>query len=181
VIQERVKDTEKAIQTVWDEAIVHGERLDRLEAGNARLQEQSAIAEGHLQQLRSEVRTLHVAIQRLIRENPVPVMVVQTNAPGLRESIIRQAQERGIELSIQEGSEEEINERSDQGSDWYPEIDEEEAFGDNSQWMGEYRSIQAYEKDHGPLVSPTSSPQHLGMRKQLPLKIKESFNLKKSQ
>ena len=31
-------------------------------------------------------------------------MVVQTNAPGLRESIIRQAQERGIELSIQEGS-----------------------------------------------------------------------------
>ena len=82
-------------------------------------------------------------------------MVVQTDVPGLRENITRQAQERGIELSVQEGSEEEINEPSDQGSDWDPE---EKAFGDNAQWMQEYRSIQAYEKDRGPLVSPASSP-----------------------
>ena len=121
-----------------------------LRARNARLQEQSGIAEEHLQQLWSEVCTLRVAIQRLTRENPGPVMVVQTDVPGLRESIIRQAQERGIELSVQENFEEEI-----QGSDWDPE---EEAFGDNTQWMQEYRSIQAYERDHGPLVSPTSSP-----------------------
>jgi chaperonin cofactor prefoldin len=41
-----------------DDTIVHGERLDRLEARNARLQEQSAIAEEHLQQLRSEVHSV---------------------------------------------------------------------------------------------------------------------------
>ena len=151
-IQERVEDAERAIQTVWDEAIAHGERLDRLEARSARLQEQSAIAEEHLQQLRSEVRTLRVAIQRLTQENSGPVMVVQTDVPGLRESIIRQAQERGIELSVQEEPEEGISEPSDQGSDWDRE---EEAFGDNAQWMQEYRSILAYERDHGPLVSPT--------------------------
>ena len=82
-----------------DDTIVHGERLDRLEARNARLQEQAAIAEEHLQQLRSEVRTLRVAIQRLTRENPGSVMVVQLDVPGLRENIIRQAQERRIERS----------------------------------------------------------------------------------
>ena len=79
-------------------------------------------------------------------------MVVQTDVPGLRESIIRQAQERGIELSVQEEPEEGISEPSDHGSDWDRE---EEAFGDNAQWMQEYRSILAYERDHGPLVSPT--------------------------
>ena len=32
-VQERMEETEKAVQTVWDEAIVHGNRLDMLMRG----------------------------------------------------------------------------------------------------------------------------------------------------
>ena len=163
-----------------DDTIVHGERLDRLEAKNARLQEQSAIAEEHLQQLRSEVRTLRVAIQRLTRENPGSVMVVQIDVPGLRENIIRQTQERKIELSDQEGSEEEINEPSDQSSNWDPE---EEAFGDNAQ--GGCKSTEASRHMKGTMahgsVPQALQWQHLGTRKKRPLRTQESFNRKKNQ
>ena len=163
-----------------DDTIVHGERLDRLEARNARLQEQSAIAEEHLQQLRSEVRTLRVAIQRLTRENPGSVMVVQLDVPGLRENIIRQAQERRIERSDQERSEEEINEPSDQGSNWDPE---EEAFGDNAQ--GGCKSTEASRHMKGTMahwsVPQALQWQHFGTRKKRPLRTQESFNRKKNQ
>ena len=84
-------------------------------------------------------------------------MVVQTDVPGLRESITPQGQERGIELSVDEGSEGEIHEPSDRGSDWYPGMEEDEAFGDHAQWMDEYRHMQEYEREHGPLVIPSSS------------------------
>ena len=133
--QERTEDAEKAISTVWDEAIVHGTRLDGLENGEATMREQASIAEANLQQLRSEIYTLRAAIRRL--ESPGPVMVVQADVPGLRESIIRQAQERRIELSVHEGSEGEIQEPSDRGSAWYRGMSEDEAFGDNAQWMEE--------------------------------------------
>lgn len=96
-------------------------------------------------------------------------MVVQIDVPGLRENIIRQAQERRIELSVQEGSEEEINEPSDQGSNWDPE---EEAFGDNAQ--GGCKSAEASRHMKGTMahwsVPQALQWQHLGTRKKRPLR-----------
>ena len=155
--QAAIQDMEIIISATRDGAMVQATRLDRLETGVALMRDRTSVAEGNLQRLRSEINALRAAIQRLERENPGPVMVVQTDVPGLRESIIRQAQERGIELSVHEGSEEEIHEPSDRGSDWYPGMEEDEAFGDNAQWMDEYRHIQEYEREHGPLVIPSSS------------------------
>ena len=156
--QERREETERAIQTVWDEAIVHGNRLDMLENGNARLQEQAALAEENLQRVRSELQALRLMVQHLGRAASGPTMVVQTDVPGLCERIIREAQERGIELSIRgEFDEEGPEEPSDQDSDWYPGRDEDETYGDRAQWMDEYRHIQEYERAHGPLVRPEGS------------------------
>ena len=47
---------------------------------------------------------------------------------------------------------------SHHGSERYPGQSEDEAFGDNVHWADEYRHILAYEGEHGPLVSPRSSP-----------------------
>ena len=55
------------------------------------MQERASTAETNLQGLRSEIDTLRAAVHRLEIENPGPVMVVQTDAPTLRESIIPQA------------------------------------------------------------------------------------------
>ena len=115
--QERLEEAEKAIQTVWDETIDHGTRLDTLESGNARLQKQS-LAEENLQRVRSELHALRLMVQHLGRETSGPAMVVQTDVPGLRERIIREAQERGIGLSVRgESDEEGPEEPSDQVSD----------------------------------------------------------------
>ena len=81
------------------------------------------------------------------------------DVPGLGERIVREAQERGIELSIRgESDEEGPEEPSDQDSDWYPGSDDDEAYGDRAQWMDGYRRIQEYERVYGPLVSPENSP-----------------------
>ena len=98
-------------------------------------------------------------VQRLGQETGGPTMVAQKNMPGLRERIIREAQERGIEFSIRgESDEEGPEEPSDQDSDWYPGRDENEGYGDRAQWMDEYRHIQEYELMYEPLVNPTNSP-----------------------
>ena len=97
-------------------------------------------------------------VEHLGRAARGPTMVVQTDVLGLCERIIREAQERGIELSIRRDSDEEgPEEPSDQDSDWYPGRDEDETYGDRAQWMDEYRHIQEYERAHGPLVRPEGS------------------------
>lgn len=36
-------------------------------------------------------------------------------------------------------------------------MEEDEAFGDNAQWMDQYRQIQEYEREHGPFVISSNS------------------------
>eukprot|EP00435_Cladocopium_sp_Y103_P067219 s1389_g29.t1 len=132
-------------------------KADRFGNGEASLRLQAGSSKEDFQRLRSEVRALQRVVQRLVAASQGPVMVVQTNVPGLGEDIIRQAQERGIELSVRGDSErDEPEEPSDQDSEWYPGRSEDEAYKGNSQWMDECRHIQAYEREHGPLVSPRS-------------------------
>eukprot|EP00435_Cladocopium_sp_Y103_P061809 s441_g23.t1 len=136
-------------------------QLIALENGQGSLESYAVSSEEDLERLKSKVRALERAVQRLASESQGPVMVVRTNIPGLREDIIRQTQERGIELSVRGDSERDEHEPpSDHDSEWYPGRSEDEAFGDNAQWMDEYRHIQAYEREHGPLVSPRAGPQN---------------------
>ena len=110
-------------------------QIAALENGNARLQQQATPAEENLQRIRSELRALQLMVQHFGRAVSGPTMVVRTDVPGLRESIIGETQERGIELAIRgesESDEEGPEEPSDQDSDWYPGGDEDETYGDRA-------------------------------------------------
>eukprot|EP00435_Cladocopium_sp_Y103_P065179 s658_g27.t1 len=130
------------LRTMW-KARARDERLEALENGNVLLREQAASAEGTIRIMRSELEKLQETVQnyQMTEEDQGPVLVLQTNVPGLRENILQDAQERGIELSFRQGSEEnEPGEMSERGSDWYPGQTEDEEYGDNAQWMAEYRN-----------------------------------------
>ena len=119
--QQRMEEAENIIQTVRNETAVHGTRLDAVENGTARLQEQAASTEEEMQRLRSGLQEFRLMVQYLGREASRPTVVVQTDAPGLRETIVRETQERGIEFSIRgESDEEGPQESTDQDSDGYP-------------------------------------------------------------
>ena len=148
-----------------------------LESGNARLQEQAALAEENPQRVRSELHALRLLVQRLGQETSEPTMVAQTNMPGLRERIIREAQGRGIEFSIRgESDEEGPEEPSDQDSDWYPGRDEDEGYGiELNGWMSTGTS-----KSMNWCTNHWSILQTLRQQRYQPLRSK-NYSLKKSQ
>ena len=152
-------------------------RLEILESGNARLQEQAALAEENPQRVRSELHALRLMVQRLGQETSGPTMVAQTNMPGLRERIIREAQERGIEFSIRgELDEEGPEEPSYQDSDWYPGRDEDEGYEDRAHWLvstGTSKSMN-WSTNHWSIL------QTLRQQRYQPLRSK-NYSLKKSQ
>ena len=100
-----------------------------------------------MDRIRDDVNTLMEALHPNEESESEQGRTVRTatNIPGMAEAIRQQAQGRQIEVEYDPGSE--------QDSERYPGMSEDEDYGDRAQWMLEYRHIQDRERQRGPIVA----------------------------
>ena len=150
------------------------EASTRTERSISVLLQSAASTSVEMHNVRGDVSALLEAIRGLRRSDSSSedegTIAITTDVPGLQEAILRHAGERVVQQREpptvdrvgEGGSEDEEHpsqhDESHHGSEWYPGQSEDEAFRDNAQWADEYRHILAYEREHGLLVSPMSSP-----------------------